>query len=205
MSKATLIRRGRAHVFGDNVPLDEGVMAFKFAIGRVTDPAELIPHLFEPIAPGFASRVATGDIVVAGTEFGCGKPHIQGFIAMAALEMGVVCGSIPYRALRGAVSRGLPVLTEFKPPPDWVTNGDELEVDYQTGIVRNLSRDRVLHADPMPQVLQGIISQGGARGQLSAWLSKHPGQRLPGGSPSVLLPGSTVKVVRKPANTPSSP
>ena len=73
---ASIVRRGRAHVFGNAVPLDEGVMAFKYAIGRITDPAELIPHLFEPIDPGFAARVQRGDLVVAGADFEIGRAHV---------------------------------------------------------------------------------------------------------------------------------
>ena len=106
----SLVRRGRCHVFGDQVPLDEGVIAFRFAIERVTDPQALIPHLFETIDPGFRERVEPGDFVVAGSDFACGKPHVQGFIALAALRMSVLCASMPYKAMRRSASEGLPVL-----------------------------------------------------------------------------------------------
>ena len=192
---SSLIRRGRAHVFGDGIPLDEGVMAFKYAIGRITDPAELIPHLFEPIDPGFAARVARGDLVVAGADFGCGKPHIQGFIAMAALGMGVVCGSMPYKAIRGAISKGLPVLTGGGDPASWVANGDEIEVNFGTGEARNLSRGTTVQLPPMAPVLQPIIAQGGANGQLAGWLNEHPAQRAAEGAASVLGSGTPVRVM----------
>ncbi len=200
----SIVRRGRAHVFGDGIPLDEGVMAFKYAIGRITDPAELIPHLFEPIDPGFASRVQRGDLVVAGADFGCGKPHIQGFIAMAALGMGVLCGSMPYKAMRGAISKGLPVLTGCNPPGEWVSNGDEIEVNFGTGEARNLTRGTVVQLPPMADVLQPIIAAGGADGQLAAWLAGHPGQQAPDGTSSVLRSGLPVNVVRKAATAASA-
>jgi 3-isopropylmalate/(R)-2-methylmalate dehydratase small subunit len=193
----SLIRRGRAHVFGNSIPLDEGVMAFKYAIGRITDPAELIPYLFEPIDPGFASRVARGDLVVAGADFGCGKPHIQGFIAMAALGMGVVCGSMPYKAMRGAISKGLPVLTGGGEPADWVSNGDEIEVNFATGEARNLTRDISVQLPPMAPVLRPIIAQGGADGQLAGWLNDHPAQRAAAGAASVLGSGIPVRVLSR--------
>jgi 3-isopropylmalate/(R)-2-methylmalate dehydratase small subunit len=199
----SIVRRGRAHVFGDGIPLDEGVMAFKYAIGRITDPAELIPHLFEPIDPGFAARVQHGDLVVAGADFGCGKPHIQGFIAMAALGMGVLCGSMPYKAMRGAISKGLPVLTGCNHPGEWVSNGDEVEVNFGTGEARNLTRGTVVHLPPMADVLQPIIAAGGADGQLATWLAEHPGQQAPEGTSSVLRSGLPVNVVRKAAATPA--
>lgn len=197
---ASLIRRGRAHVYGNGIPLDEGVMAFKYAIGRITDPAELIPHLFEPIDPGFAARVAPGDLVVAGSDFGCGKPHIQGFIAMAALGMGVICGSMPYKAMRGAISKGLPVLTGGGDPSAWVASGDEIEVNFATGEARNLTRQVLGHPiairlPPMAPVLQAIIAQGGADGQLAAWLADHPDQSASAGAPSALLGGAPVTLV----------
>ena len=104
-------KRGVCHVFGDGVPHDEGVMAFKYAIERVTDPKLLIPHLFEQVDPSFAKRVKPGDIVVAGKDFCQGKPHTQGYIAMTALGMAVLCESMPHKSLRRAVAIGLPVLT----------------------------------------------------------------------------------------------
>lgn len=192
----SLIKRGRCHVFGDGIPLDEGVMAFKYAIGRITDPKELIPHLFEYIDPGFVSRVKPGDFVLAGRDFGCGKPHIQGFIAMAALDMGVLCGSMPYKAMRGAISRGLPVLTGCIDAPGFAVNGDEIEVDFASGAAINHSTGLRRSFPAMPQVLQEIITHGGAGGKLAAWLDAHPGQRAPEGSPSLLNAGTLVQIVR---------
>ena len=69
-----LIRRGRCHVLGDDVTLDDGIIPARFAAQRVTDPALLTPHLFETVDPGFASRVQRGDIVLAGRAFASGKP-----------------------------------------------------------------------------------------------------------------------------------
>ena len=189
-----LVRRGTCHVFGDDIPLDEGVMPFRLAIGRVNDPAELIPHLFENLDPTFAKRVKPGDLVIAGRKFGSGKPHIQGFIAMAALGMGVVCESMPNMALRGAISKGLPVLTGCAGARDFAANGDEVEIDFATGAARNLTRGCDGRFPGLPPVLQEIIAKGGTRGVLAAWLDQHPelvaqpGQApLPQGEPLVFV------------------
>jgi 3-isopropylmalate/(R)-2-methylmalate dehydratase small subunit len=187
-----LVKRGTCHVFGDDIPLDEGVMAFKFAIGRVNDPAQLIPHLFEGLDPTFARRVKPGDIVIAGRQFGCGKPHIQGFIAMAALEMGVVCESMPYVALRGAITKGLPVLTGCAGARDFAASGDEVEIDFASGEAKNLTRKTAQHFPAMAPVLQDIVAHGGAKGQLAAWLDKHPELKgeprpVPAGDPLVFV------------------
>ena len=61
-------KTGRCHVFGDSIPLDEGVMAFKYAIGRITNPSELIPHLFECIDKDCSARIRPGDFVIAGQD-----------------------------------------------------------------------------------------------------------------------------------------
>ena len=152
-------------------------MAFKFAIGRITDPQELIPHLFEGIDPGFAARVKPGDFIIAGNDFGCGKPHIQGFIALAALNMGVLCGTMPYKALRGAVSRGLPVLVGCAGARRFAADGDEIEVDFASGEAVNITRGARAQFPPMPAVLRDIIALGGAGGTLAAWLEAHPEQK----------------------------
>ena len=193
----SLTQRGRCHVFGDGIPLDEGVMAFKYAIGRITDPEQLIPHLFEGIDPAFAARVRPGDFVIAGRDFGCGKPHIQGFIAMAALQMGVLCTSMPYKAMRGAISKGLPVLTGCEGATEFARNGDDIEVNFATGQAINHTQGTHQIFAAMPSVLQDIIAHGGAQGQLAAWLIAHPEQRAAAGTPSVMLDGSPVQIVRK--------
>ena len=192
-----LTQRGRCHVFGDGIPLDEGVMAFKYAIGRITDPEQLIPHLFEDIDPTFAARVQPGDFVISGRDFGCGKPHIQGFIAMAALHMGVLCTSMPYKAMRGAISKGLPVLTGCEGAAEFARNGDDIEVNFATGQAINHTQGTHKTFPAMPSLLQDIIAHGGAQGQLAAWLDAHAEQRAGAGAPSVMIDGTTVHLVRK--------
>ncbi len=170
----TFLKRGLCHVFGDGVPHDEGVMAFKYAIERVTDPKLLIPHLFEQVDQTFAARVKSGDIVVAGKNFCCGKPHIQGYIAMAALGMAVLCESMPHKSLRRAVSVGLPVLTGCAGGTAFVRNGDEIEVDFESGAARNITTGAETHFAPMPPILRDIVANGGSAGSLRAWLAAHP-------------------------------
>jgi len=173
---SSLVRRGFCHVFGDNVPLDEGVMAFRFAIQRVTDPKELIPHLFETIDPEFVKRVKPGDFVIAGRDFACGKTHVQGFIAMVALNMAVLCESMPYKPLRRAAGEGLPVLTGCRGAAEFARTGDEIEVDFTTGAARNLTRGSGVQFPAMSPILRDLALNGGMKGFLADWLQKHPEQ-----------------------------
>ncbi|OFZ97324.1 MAG: hypothetical protein A3H35_13165 [Betaproteobacteria bacterium RIFCSPLOWO2_02_FULL_62_17] len=172
----SLKKRGYCHVFGDRFSLDEGIMPFKFAIERVTDPKKLIPHLFKSTDPDFPGKVKPGDFVIGGQDFACGKPHVQGFIAMAALNLGVICQSMPYKAMRRAVSVGLPLLTGCNPGADFLQNGDEIEVDFATGEARNLTRGTSTRLPSMSPILRDIVVNGGMNGALAAWLKDHPEQ-----------------------------
>jgi len=173
---AALVRRGRCHVYGDHLPLDEGIMPFRLAIQRVNDPQALIPHLFEGFDPGFRERVKPGDFIIAGRDFACGKTHIQGFIAMTALKMSVLCTSMPYKAMRRAVAEGLPVLVGCEGAAAFAATGDEIEVDFSTGGARNLTRGSVTQFPAMSPILRELAASGGARGALTAWLRDHPEQ-----------------------------
>ena len=119
---------------------------------------------------------------------------ISGFIALATLGMGVLCGSMPYKALRGAVSKGLPVLTGCVGAAAFAVAGDEIEVDFATGEAINHTSGKSATFPAMPEVLREIIANGGAPGQLAAWLAQHPEQRAAPCMPSALYAGTPVKV-----------
>jgi len=171
-----LIRRGRCHLLPDAVTLDDGIIPQRFAAQRITEARELIPHLFESVDPQLAARLQPGDILLAGTQFACGKPRVQGFIAMGALNLAVVCRSMPYKMLRRAVARAIPVMTGAPAPASLATDGDELEIDYATGTLRNLSRGTQAALPPMPAILRSIVAAGGMQATLKAWLTEHPEQ-----------------------------
>ncbi len=193
-----IIRHGNCHVFGDDIPLDEGFIAFKYAIARVTDPELLIPHLFEQIDPGFGKRVKKGDIAIAGKNFGCGKAHMQGYIAMAALGMGVVCESMPYRPLRGAIAKGVPLLIGCVGATEFAKTGDEVEINFTTGAAINHTTGARTTFPGLAPVLNGILGNGGMLGTLSAWLEAHPEMKRTGeGSGTAWMDSSPVKFVSK--------
>ena len=173
-----LIRRGRCHVFGDDVSLDDGVIPARLATQRVTDPTLLTPHLFENIDADFAARAQRGDIVLAGRNFACGKPRLQGFIAMAALDLAIVCVSMPYKMLRRAVARAIPAIVGGPEPHAFAVTGDELEIDFAAGAISNLSKSSRVTLPAMPQTLREIVASGGAEAALRAWLAAHPEQGM---------------------------
>ncbi|WP_299455165.1 hypothetical protein [uncultured Pigmentiphaga sp.] len=175
----SLIRSGRCHVFGNDIPLDDGLIPFDMAIQRIDDPARLVPELFRMMDPDFPRRVQPGDIIIAGENFGCGKPHFQGFIAMAALGLSVVCASMPYKTLRGAISKGVPVLTGLPAPCEAFRTGDRVAVDFMRGAISNLENAQCLALPPLSPLLADTVRRGGTRGMLAAWLNEHPNMRVP--------------------------
>lgn len=172
-----LVRRGRAHAFGDSVSLDDGIIPARFAAQRITDPAALVPHLFEAVDADFAARAQPGDIVLAGAKFACGKPRLQGLIAMAALDLSVVCTSMPFKILRRAVARAMPVIVGGPvEPATLAATGDEVEIDFRQGVFHNLTTGLKAVLPPMPPVLADIVATGGAEAALRDWLARHPEQ-----------------------------
>ncbi|QHE87860.1 3-isopropylmalate dehydratase [Hydrogenophaga sp. BPS33] len=167
-------KTGFCHVFGDDLPLDEGLIPFQMAIERIDDPALLVPELLRAVSPSFAARVQQGDILVAGRRFACGKPHFQGFIAMAALGMSALCESIPYKSLRGAISKGVPVLSQVRNDHGQFRDGDRVTIDFMTGEVTNHSQGTAQRVAALPPVLTDIVMRGGSRGFLADWLREHP-------------------------------
>ncbi|PHP26607.1 hypothetical protein [Limimaricola cinnabarinus] len=164
--------RGRAHKFGDDVPLDDGFIPFRLAIGRVTDPQKLIPHLFEDVRPGFAEAATAGDVVIGGTDFASGKPHAQGFIALQALGVGMICESMPYNSLRAGVSSGLAFMTGCEGVSDMFEDGDGIQVDFASGHLENLSSGESRSFPPLDGSLRQIIEAGGSKGLLRRWWSE---------------------------------
>lgn len=166
--------RGRAHVLADDVPHDGGVMAFDKVIGRVTDPAVLIPLLFAEIDATLAQRLRPGDFIVAGRNFLSGKAHNNGLIAMKALGLRVLCESMPLRAYQAVAGVALPCLADCPGITGFVNDGDEIEVDMLAGSVRNLRSGQLRQVAPMPEAVRALIEHGGTRGLLARHLQAHP-------------------------------
>jgi 3-isopropylmalate/(R)-2-methylmalate dehydratase small subunit len=118
-------------------------------------------HTLESVNPSFAAEVQTGDVVVAGRDFGCGSSRETAPENLK--ELGVACvvaDSFARLFLRNAVAIGLPVLpcpgasSVFSP-------GCDIEVDLATGEVRNMGAGTVLHGEPLPESMRRILSAGG--------------------------------------------
>ena len=156
--RATL--RGRAWKFGDNVNTD-GIIPAKYAI--YTRPEDLGPHALEGTRPGWAQQVRPGDLVVAGTNFGCGSSREIAPVAMQGAGVaGVVAASFARIFFRNAINIGLPIF-ESEEAAAGIQEGDELELDQEKGEVRNLTRGEVYRATALPPFIQQLIEAGGLK------------------------------------------
>jgi 3-isopropylmalate/(R)-2-methylmalate dehydratase small subunit len=164
--------RGRAHVLGDSISTD------LIAPGRLfhlrSNLPELAKHLLEDVEPGFAEKVAPGDFLVAGRNFGLGssREHAPTIIKLAGVSA-VLARSFARIFSRNAINLGLPVL---ECDTSGIREGNELEVDLEAGIVRNLSRGSTVAFPPLPSVMRRILADGG----LAAHVKKHGGFVLEG-------------------------
>jgi 3-isopropylmalate dehydratase small subunit len=150
--------RGNVWKFGKNIDTDLIIPARYL---NTSEPSELARHCMEDADPDFASRVGKGDIIVADTNFGCGSSREHAPIAIKAA--GVSCVIAPSFArifYRNAFNMGLPIF-ECENIVAEVNEGDELEVDADTGEIKNLTTGKVLKAQPIPPFMQELIADGG--------------------------------------------
>lgn len=124
--------RGRCYRLGDDVPHMGGVVPMRIVTEMRFDPGRDRADPFEETDPGFHLRCRPGDLIVTGRNFGMG-PKMQGYIAMKALGLGLVCESMPFLAYREAIGLGLPVLAGCDDVTAARRTGDELEVDFEQG------------------------------------------------------------------------
>ena len=149
---------GRAHVHGDNVDTDVIIPARYLAI---TDKKELAQHCMEDIDPQFVEKVQVDDIIVGGQNFGCGSSREHA--PMVIKESGVSCviaASFARIFYRNAINIGLPIL-ECLQASERVTAGDQLQIDFDTGTIYNLTKDESYASAPFPDFIKDIIAAGG--------------------------------------------
>ena len=113
-----------------------------------------------------------GDIIVAGRNFGMG-PKMNGYVAMQALGLGLVCESMPFLAYRAAIGVGLRVMTDCVAATDFCDTDDELEVDFRNGFFINHTRNIRREYPPVPEGLLETIELGGTTGWLKRWWQRQ--------------------------------
>ena len=150
--------KGRVWKFGDDVDTDAIIPARYL---NTSDPDELARHCMEDADPEFPAKVGTGDIIVAGKNFGCGSSREHAPIAIkAAGGSCLVAGTFARIFYRNAFNIGLPILESPEAAAE-VNEGDELAVDTAAGVITNLTTGKKYTANPVPPFMQQIIDAGG--------------------------------------------
>jgi 3-isopropylmalate/(R)-2-methylmalate dehydratase small subunit len=148
----------KVYKYGNNVDTDVIIPARYL---NTSDEKELAAHCMEDIDTEFANTVKPGDIIVAESNFGCGSSREHAPIAIK--ESGVYCVIAKTFArifFRNAINIGLPIL-ECEEAVNGTQSGDELEVDIDSGVIKNLTRGTTFQAEPFPPFMRGIIDAGG--------------------------------------------
>jgi 3-isopropylmalate/(R)-2-methylmalate dehydratase small subunit len=149
---------GKVWKFGKNIDTDAIIPARRC---NTADPNELAQYCMEDADPEFVSKMRRGDLIVADTNFGCGSSREVAPLAIKAAGVSaVVAKSFARIFFRNAINIGLPIL-ECPPAVDGTNEGDEVEVEPATGVIRNLTRGTTFQATPFPDFLQHIIDRGG--------------------------------------------
>ena len=150
-----MIIEGTVIVYGDNVDTDVIIPARYL---NTSDAQELATHCMEDLDPTFIYRVKAGDIIVAGENFGCGSSREHAPLAIKASGIGaVVAKSFARIFYRNAINIGLPII-ECNAQ---IEQGDQIEIDFEKGELRNLTKQSTSQFVPFPDFLQTIIEAGG--------------------------------------------
>lgn len=149
---------GKVHKYGTDVNTDVIIPARYL---NVSEPAELARHCMEDIDKEFFSRVRPGDMIVAMTNFGCGSSREHAPLAIRAAGVScIIATSFARIFFRNAINIGLPLL-ECEEAVINTVPGDTLKVDLASGMIKNLSNDKVFTANPYPDFMSELISAGG--------------------------------------------
>jgi 3-isopropylmalate/(R)-2-methylmalate dehydratase small subunit len=152
--------RGNAWKYGDNIDTDV-IIPGRYC--HIVDPVELGKHALADLDPAFVGKMNPGDLIVAGTNFGCGSSREMAPIAIKAAGVSaVVAASFARIFFRNAINIGLPIFQSAE-AAQAITNGDELQVEPETGVIHNLTRGEQYQAAAFPDFIQDIVKLGGLK------------------------------------------
>lgn len=150
--------KGRVFKYGDNVDTDVIIPARYL---NITDGNELSKHCMEDIDREFIKNVQKGDIIVAQKNFGCGssREHAPLVIKCAGVSC-VIAETFARIFYRNAINIGLPII-ECTEAAKAIQDGDEVEIDFDSGMIHNVTKNEIYKGQAFPPFMQKIISAGG--------------------------------------------
>ena len=149
---------GIVHKYGDHVDTDVIIPARYL---NSQDHKELASHCMVDIDTEFVNKVKDGDIMVAGVNFGCGSSREHAPVAIKASGISCVIAKNFARIFyRNAINIGLAIL-ECPAASEGIDAGNEVSVDFDTGIITNITKNETYQAEPFPEFIKDMISKGG--------------------------------------------
>lgn len=156
---------GFVHKYGDNVDTDVIIPARYL---NTSSHAELAAHCMEDIDSGFVKNVKPGDIIVAEKNFGCGSSREHAPIAIKASGVSCVIAKTFARIFyRNAINIGLAIL-ECEAASNGIDDGDQVEIDFDTGVITNVTKNETYQAEPFPDFIKDMIQKGGLMASIKA-------------------------------------
>ena len=153
-----MILKGKTWKFGNDVNTD-AILPAKYM--NTSDNNELAKHCMEGIDKEFVNKIAKGDIIVAGKNFGCGSSREHAPIAIKYRGIScVIAESFARIFFRNAINIGLPIF-ESKDAAEGIDEGDEIEIDASKGEIKNLTKGESYKAKPLSGFIRKIINSGG--------------------------------------------
>ena len=150
--------QGSVHKYGDHVDTDVIIPARYL---NTADHKELAAHCMEDIDKEFINKVKDGDIMVAGVNFGCGSSREHAPIAIKTAGVSCVIAKTFARIFyRNAINIGLPII-ECKEASAGIENGDEVEIDFDSGMIYNITKNTSYKGQAFPEFMQKIIAAEG--------------------------------------------
>lgn len=160
-----MIVTGKVFKYGDNVDTDVIIPARYL---NTSNHKELAAHCMEDIDLDFVKKVQQGDIIVANKNFGCGSSREHAPIAIKEAGISCVIASTFARIFyRNAINIGLPIV-ECEAAVKAIEAGDQLEVDFSTGIIKNISKNESYQGEAFPEFMQKIIDNNGLIGYIKS-------------------------------------
>ncbi len=152
-----------AHKYGDHVDTDVIIPARYLAS---QDEKELASHCMEDIDADFQAKAKTGDIIVAGLNFGCGSSREHAPVAIKASGIScVIAKSFARIFYRNAINIGLAIL-ECPEAAEGICDGDKVSVDFDTGLITDETSGKTYQAEPFPEFIKRMIADGGLMASL---------------------------------------
>ena len=150
--------QGLVFKYPDNVDTDVIIPARYL---NTSDAQELAKHCMEDIDTEFVKQVKSGDVMVAGWNFGCGSSREHAPLVIKTCGTGcVIAKSFARIFYRNAINIGLPIL-ECEEAAEEIQAGDEVKVDFDTGVITDITTGKTYQAEPFPAFIQNIIQKGG--------------------------------------------